>query len=91
MSVTMATWIVGVVLAYAGIGVVFAVPFVLVGAGRIDPLARTGTPGFRLLLVPGAAALWPWLLARWLRSDGSPPEERTPHRVAARGAPGRPA
>lgn len=83
MSVTVATWIVAALGVYTGIGVLFAIPFAFVGAGRIDGVARTGTLGFRLAILPGAAALWPLLLARWVRGDGKPPEERTPHRRAA--------
>jgi hypothetical protein len=64
------------------VGALFAIPFVLVGAGRIDPTARTGTWGFRLLILPGAVALWPLLAARWLRGGG-PPEERGAHREGA--------
>lgn len=57
-----------VLVVYAGLGVLFAIPFVLRGAGAIDPAAKLGTRGFRLLIVPGSAALWPWLLTRWLRA-----------------------
>ncbi|MEM9556831.1 MAG: hypothetical protein AAGC60_21400 [Acidobacteriota bacterium] len=68
---------------YAAVGLVFAVAFVWRGAARIDPTAADGTIGFRLLILPGAAALWPLLLGRWLRGGG-PPTESTPHRRAAR-------
>jgi hypothetical protein len=51
---------------YLACGLVFALAFVTAGAGVVDPVARTGTRGFRVLLVPGSAALWPWLLVRWL-------------------------
>jgi hypothetical protein len=33
---------------------------------RLDAVAAHGTTGFRLLLVPGAALLWPLLLRRVL-------------------------
>jgi hypothetical protein len=78
----------GLVLAveiYLVAGWLFAVPFVLYGAGRIDPRARGGSVGFRLLILPGTAALWPLLALRWLRG-ASPPEERNAHRCAARAA-----
>jgi hypothetical protein len=67
---------------YLGLGLVFAIPFAFVGAGRIDPAARAGTVGFRLLIVPASAALWPLLLRRWLKGM-PPPEERNAHRDAA--------
>ena len=68
--------------AYLAAGVLFAVPFLLVGAGRLDADAREGTWGFRLLVLPGVVALWPLLARRWMRGDQA--EERSPHRSAAR-------
>jgi membrane protein implicated in regulation of membrane protease activity len=64
-------------------GLVFAVPFVVVGVKRIDPHALHGSWGFRLLIFPGAMALWPLLLRRWLSGIHEPPEESTAHRRAA--------
>jgi Na+-driven multidrug efflux pump len=68
---------------YLAVGVLFAAPFVLRGVNRIDPVAREGTWGFRLIIVPGVVALWPLLALRWLRGAG-PPEERNAHRLAAK-------
>lgn len=68
---------------YAALGLVFAVPFVVRGVGRIDPMASSGSWGFRLIVLPGVVALWPWLLGRWLRSV-PPPVERNAHRRNAR-------
>jgi hypothetical protein len=65
---------------YAALGFVFALAFVTVGVGRIDPNARGSGFGFRLLIFPGSAAFWPLLLRRWLRGDKDVPEERNPHR-----------
>lgn len=70
--------------AYLAGGLVFALAFVCFGAGRIDPHATHGTWGFRLLIIPGAAALWPLLLSRWRRGTHEPPEPCDPHRCAAR-------
>jgi hypothetical protein len=74
------TVIVGI---YVAAGVLFAVPFVLRGVNRIDPVARDGTWGFRLIVAPGVVALWPLLALRWLRGT-QPPEERNAHRAAAK-------
>lgn len=52
--------------AYMVIGVLFAVAFVMIGITRIDPSAGNSTLGFRLIVLPGAALLWPLLLRRWL-------------------------
>ncbi len=84
---TAATWLVHLLGAYAALGLIFAVPFVSKGAGRIDPSAREGTWGFRVLIFPGVVALWPLLARRWLSGVSAPPEERNPHRSAARRSP----
>jgi len=67
--------------AYAALGLLFAVAFVAAGMQRLDPGAAGTSVGFRLLMLPGAVALWPMLLCRWLRGQREPPLERTPHRV----------
>ena len=81
-AVAIATVIVKVVGCYLAAGVLFALPFVLWGAGRIDPAAREVTPGFRLLIFPGSVALWPLLLKRWLSGQHTPPPECNAHRRA---------
>jgi hypothetical protein len=65
-------------------GLVFAVPFALVGVGKIDPGAAHGTWGFRLLIIPGTMLLWPMLALRWLKGMHEPPEERNAHRLNAK-------
>jgi hypothetical protein len=62
---------VGALAAYAAAGVVFAIAFVLFGISRVDPVAEHSHIGFRLIITPGVAALWPLLLSRWLRSARS--------------------
>lgn len=52
---------------YLGFGSLFALAFLWRGLARLDPLAGEGTRGFRLLIFPGCAALWPWLLVRLAR------------------------
>jgi hypothetical protein len=69
---------------YTALGLVFAIAFAARGVGAIDPAARGATGGFRVLIVPGATALWPFLLRRWLRGQPEPPIEHNPHREAAR-------
>jgi hypothetical protein len=80
---SIARWFLWLLTGYAGIGLVFALAFTAVGAARIDPNARGGSFGFRVLILPGAIALWPVLLRRWLRGDQEPPLERNAHRRAA--------
>ena len=55
------------IAAYALIGVVTALAFVGFGLAQILPQPIAVTLGARLLFLPGAAALWPVVLARWLR------------------------
>ena len=57
--------IVAILGLYAAAGVVFAIAFVVRGVERIDGHAKGAGWGFRLLILPGAAALWPLLLRRW--------------------------
>jgi hypothetical protein len=54
-------------LIYCAAGVVTALAFVTVGASRVFVPPAPITLGARILLVPGAAALWPYVLIRWVR------------------------
>jgi hypothetical protein len=67
---------------YFGMGLVFALLFAWRGAAAVDPAAREATIGFRLLIVPASALLWPLLLLRWVRRS-PPPAEHNAHRDAA--------
>ena len=51
---------------YAAIGVVTAFAFVTFGVTRLQPASVS--LGARILILPGAAALWPYVLMRWLRA-----------------------
>jgi hypothetical protein len=73
-----------VVAVWFGVGVLFAIPFLARGIGRIDPLAARSGLAFRLVVVPGVMALWPVLASRWLSGRREPPEEAGSHRRAAR-------
>jgi hypothetical protein len=84
VSLGLATLLVAAWAVYLGLGLLVAVPFVTRGVGRVDPMALHGTRGFRLAILPGAVALWPLVLRRWL-SGGPPPEESNAHRDLARG------
>lgn len=84
MAEAIARGLLGLVASYAAAGFVFALAFVAVGASWIDPNARGASLGFRISIVPGATALWPLLLRRWLRGDVEPPLERNAHRDLAR-------
>ena len=49
---------------YAAAGVATAIAFVIFGVTRVQPAPVS--LGARILLLPGAAALWPYVLARWI-------------------------
>ena len=69
MSHELAKLVVAGAALYLGIGAVFSLPFAFRWAGRLDPAARSGSVGFRLLILPGAALLWPLLLLRLRRAS----------------------
>jgi hypothetical protein len=69
--VQLAELFVGALGAYAVAGAAFAVAFLLFGIQRVDPVAEHSSIGFRLVVMPGVAALWPLLLTRWIRSGRS--------------------
>jgi hypothetical protein len=68
---------------YLSCGLVFTIPFVLVGVGKIDPHAAHGSWAFRLMIIPGTIMLWPLLARRWFGGVHEPPEERNAHRLTA--------
>lgn len=67
--------------AYSAAGLLFAAAFVF-RVQRVDSEAQGSGIGFRLLILPGVAALWPLLLSRWLRHSTEPPLEKNSHRLA---------
>lgn len=83
MSESLARAVVAAAAIYFAVGFLFAIPFVLAGAPRIDPGAKGASIAFRLLILPGSIALWPWLLARWVSGRREPPSERNAHRDLA--------
>jgi hypothetical protein len=50
--------------AYAGVGLLMGLAFILFGIDRVDPAAR-GAHAFRPLLLPGFMLIWPLAVARW--------------------------
>ena len=51
---------------YAAIGAVTALAFAVFGVTRVQPAAVS--LGARILILPGAALLWPYVLARWIKA-----------------------
>jgi hypothetical protein len=54
---------------YAALGAVAAVAFAAFGVTRVQPAPMSF--GARILILPGAVALWPYVLARWIRAGRS--------------------
>ena len=81
------TTFVNLLLVLAGVyvcaGLGFAVPFLARGVRRLDASAHGATWGFRMIIMPGVVALWPWLAWRWWR--GGIRAERNAHRDLAVG------
>ena len=71
MLIDALNWILRIAGLYIILGLFFGLPFAARGAARIDGNAREGSWGFRLLILPGAIALWPLLAMRWLRSSAA--------------------
>jgi hypothetical protein len=55
---------------YAALGCIFTIAFVARGVQRIDAAAQAAGWPFRLIVCPGAVALWPYLAVRWARANG---------------------
>lgn len=72
------------IVAYARVSLLIAVLISCFGVQRIDS-STVGwrNLGFRVLIVPGLALFWPWLMKR-LWQGSPPPIERNAHRLAAR-------
>ncbi len=68
-----AQWLVWTILAYCAVGLVVGAAFVVRGVQRVDAGARGAPMLFRVLILPGAAALWPVVLRWWLRARGGHP------------------
>jgi hypothetical protein len=62
--------ILDVLAFYVVIGVVTALAFVTFGIARVLPAGTPVTLGARVLLIPGAALLWPYVLLRWAKARG---------------------
>ena len=82
MLETFAKAIVYTLAIYAGLGLLFAMPFVCFGVQRSDSEAQGSGVGFRLLILPGIAAFWPLFLYRWRRGIVEPPVEKNSHRLS---------
>jgi hypothetical protein len=65
---------VGVLGIYLAVGVVVALVSVFGMLARFDPAAASSTRGFRVMGLPGVAALWPVVLWKIVRGTARSPE-----------------
>lgn len=72
MSLETASLIVTIAGVYLAIGAVFALVFVTLGAGRIDPGAKGMPFQARALIFPGVMGLWPLMLVKLLTQKAPP-------------------
>ena len=57
---------------YAAAGAVTALAFVSIGLARVLHPPVPATIGARILLLPGAFALWPYVVVRWWKARSRP-------------------
>lgn len=64
-----------VIYSYFLIGLIFGIWFIIAGASILDKEMRTANWRVKLLLLPGAAGLWCWLLIKMikLKKNGTRP------------------
>jgi hypothetical protein len=67
-----AQWIVLTAGAYLAGGAVFGCVCLVRGLHRLDDAAKAMPWPARLLVLPGLVALWPLMLAKWLRHSQPP-------------------
>jgi hypothetical protein len=65
VPMAVAQWLLTVAVLYAAAGLLVGPAFVAWGVTRVDPAAKGSRWTFRLLILPGAAMLWPLIAARW--------------------------
>jgi hypothetical protein len=60
--------LIDLVALYAVVGAATALAFVTFGIARVLPVGTPVTLGARVLFMPGAALLWPYVLLRWAKA-----------------------
>ena len=79
----MTTTLVGILLLYFVVGLLFAIYFSVRGITDLDKAARGTSFLFKVLISPGVLALWPYLLMSLLKGSRAPRPERNAHRDLA--------
>jgi len=60
-----------IVAAYLFCGLIFAIPFIAKGITIVDEGAHGSSIGFRIIIIPGAIVLWPFLLRKWIKAKST--------------------
>ena len=55
-------------LLYICCGIVFSIAFLFKGITKTDEAAHGSGWGFKVIIIPGAIALWPILLKKWIKA-----------------------
>lgn len=62
----MASVVLGFAAGWIALGVLVALPFAFFGAPRVLDAAKGSSIAFRLMVLPGAALLWPLVIWKWV-------------------------
>ncbi len=66
---TVITAFLTILALYFGMGLLFGLYFILLGATKIDSIMRDSKKKVRLLLFPGVVVTWPFLLGKLFKSQ----------------------
>ena len=72
------------VFFYLTIGLIAAVIISFSSIKKLDPAAKEGTIGFKLLIIPGLCVFWPLFVLRLRKGLQEPPLESNSHRNATK-------
>jgi len=69
MTMTILNIILVIIAIHLACGFVFAIPFVIRGADKIDEGVHGTTWGFRVIILPASVIFWPLLLKKWMSAN----------------------
>ena len=69
MAITILNIILVIIAIYLACGFVFAIPFVIRGADKIDEGTHGATWSFRVIILPASIVFWPLLLKKWISAN----------------------
>ena len=69
MAMTILNIILVIIATYLACGFVFAIPFVIRGADKIDEGTHGAAWGFRVIILPASIVFWPLLLKKWISAN----------------------